>query len=106
MEDGGQRRECVHVDDVARADVLALTASQPIEGAFKVCSGRPRTVGELASALAGALGGPEAVVTGNWRIGDVRHIVADPAAAANTLGFRARVPFDMSIADFAGRVTT
>ena len=51
-----------------------------------------------------ALGGPEPVVTGEWRIGDVRHIVADPAAAANSLGYRARVPFETGIAEFAERV--
>ena len=105
-EDGGQTRDFVHVADVARANVLALTA--PVEDAFVACniaSGTPHTVGDLAWALAAA-GGPELepVVTGKWRVGDVRHIVASPARAADTLGFVAEVGFASGMADFAHAV--
>src|SRR3989442_1424333 len=48
FEDGEHRRDFVHADDVARANVLALTSPDPIEGALNVRSGQPRTVGELA----------------------------------------------------------
>ncbi len=48
FEDGGQRRDFVHVRDVARANVLALTAVDPVPGAFNVASGKPRTVLEMA----------------------------------------------------------
>src|SRR5207302_590721 len=51
FEDGGQLRDFVHVRDVARANVLALTGEEPHPGPFNVCSGTPRTVGELAQAL-------------------------------------------------------
>ena len=102
-EDGGQTRDFVHVTDVARANVLALTAS--VEPAFVACniaSGSPHTVGDLAEALAANGGlGLEPVVTGKWRLGDVRHIVASPARAADTLGFVAEVGFAAGMADFA-----
>src|SRR5919198_276364 len=101
LEDGRQRRDFVHVRDVARANVLALLAPEPVPGAFNVASGEPHTVGELAAALAGAMGGPAPVVAGGWRPGDVRHVFASPALAAKRLGFRAEVPFATGIAELA-----
>ena len=58
-------------------------------------------MGEMASALAAAFGGIEPVVTGEYRLGDVRHIVASPATAARDLGFRAQTSFADGIAEFA-----
>ncbi len=102
FEDGGQRRDFVHVRDVARANILALTAPEPVAGAFNVCSGEPRTVGEMAAALQAAhADAPAPVVTGEYRLGDVRHVVADPAAAARELGFRAQEDFLVGMAEFA-----
>ncbi|WP_037040119.1 NAD-dependent epimerase/dehydratase family protein [Pseudonocardia halophobica] len=101
LEDGRQRRDFVHVADVAAANLAALTA--PVDGfaAANVCSGEPRTVGELAMALAMAMGGPEPQVVGGGRPGDVRHVVADPAFAHDRLGFRARVAFTDGVTAFA-----
>ena len=68
FEDGGQLRDFVHVRDVARANVLALTAPEPVPGAFNVASGTPRTVLDMARALAARVGAaPEPEVTGEWR---------------------------------------
>jgi len=103
FEDGGQRRDFVHVRDVARANLLALeavTAAGEVR-CFNVASGEPHTVGEMASALATAFGDIEPVITGEFRLGDVRHIVASPAAAARELGFRAQTPFAAGMAEFA-----
>jgi dTDP-L-rhamnose 4-epimerase len=102
FEDGGQRRDFVHVRDVARANLRALRETVP--GAFNVASGTPRTVLELAHALAEACDAPDAAapqVTGEWRSGDVRHIVAAPDAAAQRLGFRAVEDFAAGMAEFA-----
>jgi dTDP-L-rhamnose 4-epimerase len=99
FEDGGQRRDFVHVLDVARANLLALTAPPAVTGAFNVCSGAAHTVGELARALADRLDGPAPVVTGAWRHGDVRHIVASPEKARQVLGFSASVGFESGVAD-------
>jgi dTDP-L-rhamnose 4-epimerase len=69
---------------------------------YNVASGEPHTVGEMASSLAAAFGGGiEPVVTGEYRLGDVRHIVASPATAARDLGFRARTTFTEGMAEFA-----
>ena len=104
FEDGGQRRDFVHVRDVARANVLALTAPEPVPGVFNVASGTPRTVLELARALAAACDAPDRAaprVTGEWRAGDVRHVVASPERARNRLGFAAQEDFAAGIAEFA-----
>ncbi len=110
FEDGGQRRDFVHVADVARANLAALeaqTASGPEDvGRFEacnVCSGRPHTIGDLAWALwrAAPDGAPEPQVVGGYRLGDVRHVFASPERAAAELGFRAQVGFDEGVAAFA-----
>jgi dTDP-L-rhamnose 4-epimerase len=102
FEDGGQRRDFVHVRDVARANVLALDSATPGElRAYNVASGEPHTIEEMAVALAEAYGGPKPVVTGEFRLGDVRHIVASPARAATRLGFHATIGFAEGMAEFA-----
>jgi dTDP-L-rhamnose 4-epimerase len=103
MEDGRQRRDFVHVRDVALANVLALEAGAAPGGfaALNVCSGQPRTVGEFARALSRAMGGPAPVTVGGARAGDVRHVVASPQRAQSLLGFRAAVGFEAGVAEFA-----
>ncbi|WP_328412115.1 NAD-dependent epimerase/dehydratase family protein [Nocardia sp. NBC_00403] len=90
-EDGRQTRDFVDVTDVAAANLAAV--QQPLPGfvALNISSGRPITIGEVASALAIARGGPDPVVTGRYRAADVRHIVADPDRARRILGFVAQV---------------
>lgn len=91
-EDGRQTRDFVHVRDVARANVAALTVERPVAGAFNVASGRPRTVLDLAGAICAGRG-LDPVVVGGGRLGDVRHVVASPERAQRALGFRATEPF-------------
>ncbi|MET7907898.1 NAD-dependent epimerase/dehydratase family protein [Streptomyces avermitilis] len=103
FEDGAQRRDFVHVRDVAAANVAALEASSP-DGALTVYntgSGEPHTVGAMARALAAAYGGPEPVVTGEYRLGDVRHITADSSRLRAELGWKAETGFEDGIREFA-----
>lgn len=104
FEDGRQRRDFVHVRDVAAANVTALGASSA-DGAltaYNTGSGEPHTVGEMARALAAAYGGPEPVVTGEYRLGDVRHITADSSRLRAELGWKAEVGFGEGMREFAG----
>jgi dTDP-L-rhamnose 4-epimerase len=55
----------------------------------------------VATRLCEARGGPMPVVTGQYRSGDVRHIVADPAQAEELLGFRAAIDPDDGLREFA-----
>ncbi|WLW51472.1 NAD-dependent epimerase/dehydratase family protein [Streptomyces sp. YU58] len=102
-EDGRQRRDFVHVRDVAAANVAALEtpAREGALTAYNTGSGEPHTVGEMARALAEAYGGPEPVVTGEYRLGDVRHITADSARLRADLGWKAEVGFEAGMREFA-----
>ncbi|MEU8438493.1 NAD-dependent epimerase/dehydratase family protein [Streptomyces sp. NPDC029216] len=105
FEDGAQRRDFVHVTDVAAANVVALEAVGGMSAgrltAYNTGSGEPHTVGEMASELASAHGGPAPVVTGEFRLGDVRHITADSARLRDELGWRPVVGFVDGMAEFA-----
>jgi dTDP-L-rhamnose 4-epimerase len=103
FEDGAQRRDFIHVSDVADANLAALdsTATREDWRAYNVASGHPATVGEMATALAQAANGPTPVTTGDFRLGDVRHVVASPSRAATDLGFRAQTTLAKGLADFA-----
>ncbi|MCZ3385547.1 MAG: NAD-dependent epimerase/dehydratase family protein, partial [Actinomycetia bacterium] len=97
FEDGRQRRDFVHVDDVARANIASINAvtrdaTQPFL-AYNVGSGEVRSVHDMAIALAEALDGPEPVLTGQFRLGDVRHITADSSRLRHELGWRPEVTF-------------
>ncbi|MFZ4183405.1 NAD-dependent epimerase/dehydratase family protein [Streptomyces sp. SudanB66_2053] len=106
FEDGDQRRDFVHVRDVASANVAALEAD-PRAGvltAYNTGSGIPHTVGDLAHALAEAHGGPSPVVTGEFRLGDVRHITADSARLRAELGWKPEITFEEGMREFADTV--
>ncbi len=102
FEDGGQRRDFVHVTDVAHANVIAL--SHPtVTGAFNIASGVPHTIKDLADAVRAGFG-PQAakpLMTGEFRAGDVRHVTASTQRAADELGFVARVKFAEGMRAFA-----
>ncbi|MFI6003351.1 NAD-dependent epimerase/dehydratase family protein [Streptomyces sp. NPDC051366] len=112
FEDGGQRRDFVHVRDVAVANAVALESLESPGAAtggfaaYNVGSGDPRTVGDMAKALASACGGPDPVVTGEYRLGDVRHITADSARLRRELGWRPVVPFAAGMAELAAGADT
>ncbi|AMM22288.1 NAD-dependent dehydratase [Frondihabitans sp. PAMC 28766] len=105
FEDGAQRRDFVHVRDIASANIAALgwTAAQPADNVrtFNVGSGHVHTIGEMAASLARAAGGADPVVTGEYRAGDVRHITASSARLRDELGWAPSVSFDQGMLEFA-----
>jgi len=103
FEDGLQLRDFVHVSDVARANELALEgAGRFFDGALNVASGTPITLLEMAEILALADGrGLTPEVVGGYRLGDVRHVVADPAAARTAIEFTAEVAPAQGLVQFA-----
>lgn len=99
-EDGRQRRDFVHVADVAaavrQAALQGVPGGPPALGAgetvaVNVGSGSVTTVGDLARSLARALDGPAPEVTGEFRAGDVRHVTASSERARSVLGWRAQI---------------
>ncbi|HWD62129.1 MAG TPA: NAD-dependent epimerase/dehydratase family protein, partial [Humibacter sp.] len=105
FEDGAQLRDFVHVADVAAANLVAAEWTAMREPGdvrpFNIASGEPHTIGEFAASLSRAFGGPAPVVTGEFRLGDVRHIVASADRAFRELGFRAQTKFDAGVREFA-----
>jgi dTDP-L-rhamnose 4-epimerase len=101
FEDGGQLRDFVHVRDIARANALALTTPTAVPGAFNIASGQPRSLLDMASTLAAAF--PQEVtpeVTGESRLGDVRHVFASTDRARDALGFTSQEQFGDTMAEF------
>ena len=99
-EDGGQRRDFVHVADVARACRLALEREGADGQAVNVGSGHSASVLEIGEVLARLLGKQiEPAVPGEFRAGDIRHCFADVTRAREELGFAAEVELDDGLAE-------
>jgi dTDP-L-rhamnose 4-epimerase len=105
FEDGRQRRDFVHVRDIASANLAAIewTHAQPGGSArpFNVGSGEVHTIGDMATALSEAVAGPPPVITGEFRLGDVRHITASSERIRTELGWSSTVRFEDGIREFA-----
>jgi dTDP-L-rhamnose 4-epimerase len=103
FEDGRQMRDFVHVSDVARACRLALEVAEARDQVFNIGSGRQYTVLEIARAMAETLGrkGVQAEVTGNYRVGDIRHCFADIALARRVLGYEPEMPLEQGLIELA-----
>jgi dTDP-L-rhamnose 4-epimerase len=93
FEDGQQRRDFVHVADVARACHLALHAEKAAGEVFNIGSGESISVAEVAEQLASALGKSRIAptLTRKFRVGDIRHCFADIGKAQRILGYRPEV---------------
>jgi dTDP-L-rhamnose 4-epimerase len=105
-EDGGQMRDFVHVADVGRCNVTALESVVASDAgrydAYNVASGEPVAILQVAEMVgAGTASGMAPEVTGGYRLGDVRHIVASPERARAELGFSAQVRPADGLREFA-----
>lgn len=103
FEDGAQRRDFVHVGDVARAFLLALEQPAADGGVFNIGSGRSVSVAEVATDFARAMRRPDLTpdITGRARVGDIRHCFADITLARRVLGFTPQRSFEDSFAELA-----
>jgi dTDP-L-rhamnose 4-epimerase len=103
FEDGEQRRDFVHVSDVARAFADALDLPQAAGEVFNIGSGADRSISEVAASLAAAMNcaGIRPQIAGKSRAGDIRHCFADTRKAAELLDFRARKRFDEGLVELA-----
>lgn len=108
FEDGGQRRSFVHVADVAEANLCsidALAGGRAVAPggfrAYNIGAAEVHTVGQVAAVLSSVGGGPDPVVTGEFRLGDVRHITASSARARAELGWIPKHGFEDGMHEFA-----
>ena len=105
FEDGLESRDFVHVSDVAQAMLGALTSATPACTAINVGSGVPTSVIEVAMRLSEALGKtPNIRVTGEYRVGDIRHNVADITRLQTVLGYTPKVDLATGLQRFCAWV--
>lgn len=102
FEDGRESRDFVYIDDVVHATLLGIEYNQPINDAFNVGTGIPTTVTQVAETLQQLYGTQVAIaVSGNFRIGDIRHNAADIHKAQTVLGYTPQTDFKTGVAAFA-----
>jgi len=103
FEDGRQRRDFVHVGDVAEAFAIALDHPKAAGGVFNVASGKDHSISEVAELLAAAMARPDlkAEILGKSRKGDIRHCFADTTKAREALGFTATRDFSSGLSELA-----
>lgn len=107
FEDGLESRDFVYIDDVVEATFLAATHEAAGGRVFNVGSGVATTVHDVVSALFAAFEVEVPTrVSGNYRLGDIRHNVADTTALREHLGFTPSVPFREGVARFVDWVLT
>jgi dTDP-L-rhamnose 4-epimerase len=102
-EDGNQRRDFVHVRDVAQACRLALETPNVANEVFNIGSGRHYSIFEIANKMTRALGKEriEPKIVGKCRIGDIRNCFADISRAQNILGYTPQVTLDEGLVELA-----
>lgn len=102
FEDGEESRDFVYIDDVVEATYLASTDARAAGEVFNVGSGVATTVNEVVAALFAAFGREVPTrISGNYRLGDIRHNVADTRHIEEVLGFTPRTNFRDGVATFA-----
>ncbi len=104
-EDGQESRDFIHVSDVARAVVLAVTDDGADGSTLNVGSGQPTTVERIAVLLKERLGAEtQPVISGQYRLGDIRHGYADTTAIYRQLGFVPEISLEQGLDRFVAWV--
>lgn len=100
-EDGLESRDFVYIDDVVEATVRAIYHEKPFVGALNVGSGMPTTVMEVAQAIKKFFNNSSSInVTSAFRVGDIRHNIADTSALQHILSFTPNTTFEYGLNEF------
>lgn len=101
FEDGKETRDFVYIDDVVDATILGIEKEEANGHVFNVGTGIPTDVLTVAKTLIEKYGKEVPVtVSGNYRLGDIRHNYADITAARTILGFEPQWSFSDGIEEF------
>lgn len=101
FEDGKETRDFVYIDDVVDATILGIEKEEANGHVFNVGTGIPTDVLTVANTLIEKYGIQVPVrVSGNYRLGDIRHNYADITAARKILGFEPKWNFSDGIGEF------
>lgn len=102
-EDGLESRDFVYIDDVVEATIRSINYSDQFVGALNVGSGQATSVMTVAQEIKAYFdSGSTIKVTGAFRMGDIRHNIADVSELEQVLGFLPGVPFKRGLANFLG----
>jgi len=100
-EDGRESRDFVHINDIVAALLLAMEADTPHAAVYNVGSGVPTTLLELAESLSAKTGFSAPIrISGDFRVGDIRHCYADLAAIRRDMGFEPAITFSDGLQRF------
>ena len=107
FEDGRETRDFVYIDDVVDATILGLTVPRISGNAFNIGTGVATDVLTVANTLKKYYGiNVPLTVSGNYRLGDIRHNFADISKARKLLGFNPKWSFERGIEQFCKWVNT
>ena len=101
FEDGLESRDFIYINDVTRVIRLSIENDDANDKIFNVGSGKPTSIFDVANMLVENLGGerkPE--ITGQYRLGDIRHCYADINYISNVLGFIPNISIEAGIEEF------
>lgn len=103
FEDGHQKRDFIHVKDVARACRLAMETPEATGEVLNIGSGNNYSIDHIARKLAGVMGKADILpeITGKYRVGDIRHCFADISKTEKLLGFKPGVAFEDGLFELA-----
>jgi dTDP-L-rhamnose 4-epimerase len=101
FEDGKESRDFVYIDDAVQATILGIESKTVVNEVFNVGADKPIDVLTVANTLINMYGSSiEPVITGNFRLGDIRHNYADLTRVEEILGFVPQYTFDMGVGKF------
>ena len=105
FEDGEESRDFVYISDVIDAIIKVIESNEKIIDIFNVGSGTSSSVSEIANMLIALFGGKsEMQITGNFRIGDIRHNIADITKIKEKFGYHPQVSIERGLIDFVNWV--
>ncbi|MGE8526359.1 NAD-dependent epimerase/dehydratase family protein [Chryseobacterium rhizosphaerae] len=105
FEDGNETRDFVYIDDVVNATILGIEKEEANGEVFNVGTGIPTDVLTVANTLIDSYNIKVPVaITGNFRLGDIRHNFADLSKINSKLGFEPKVYFEEGIKEFSNWV--
>ena len=101
FEDGKESRDFVYINDVVDATILAIEKESANYNVYNVGSNGRKNVMQVAEILKGAYNSKSKLnVSGNFRIGDIRHNIADINKIQNDLNYNPRWDFNTGIQNF------
>ena len=107
FEDGKESRDFVYIDDVVDATILGIEKEEANNQVFNVGTGVATDVITVANSLCKNYGVEVPItISGNYRLGDIRHNFADLTKISSTLGFEPKFSFEQGLQQFTDWVNT